>query len=243
MTRQQKDSAIAAAITFGLALLLLLLLFSLKMGWNREALAEASIPEPQEEELFLEPELLTEAGQEETQTEDQPVAPLAGEPEPAPEPQPKVVEKLPDPTPKVPKEKVITQTKPSPVQETPPKGEEEKKRAAAAVANKFGGPNGSVEGKFETSGGGESAVGVTGTMNGRRFLGCPKPDVKLRHKTVVKVEVTVDAAGKVISASATGGASAEIRRACENAARQARWSEKKGAVSTRGSITFTITPK
>ncbi|MDE6423412.1 MAG: hypothetical protein K2K95_08340, partial [Muribaculaceae bacterium] len=64
-----------------------------------------------------------------------------------------------------------------------------------------------------------------------------------RHKTIVTVNVVIDAAGKVIAASSTGSDDANIRRKCEAAAKQARWSAKKGASTTRGSITFTITPK
>ncbi len=246
MTRQQKDSAIAAAITMGVVLLLLLTLFVGRIGWSRELLAAASVPEEAQEELFLEPELLPEpdTGEEESPVNEAPAAPVKGEPEPAPEEQPKVVERQPEPTPNPPKEKVITQKQPSPRQEPKPKGEEEKKKATSAVAGKFNNaPNGSVAGKFESAGGNASSIGVEGKISGRSFLGCPKPDVSLTNKTVVRVEVTVDADGRVTSASATGGASAAIRRACEAAARQARWSEKKGASSARGSITFTITPR
>lgn len=64
----------------------------------------------------------------------------------------------------------------------------------------------------------------------------------LRNKTTVTVSVVIDSDGNVISAKASGGASASIRRACEQAAKGAKWSPKKGAGETRGSISFTITP-
>lgn len=86
-------------------------------------------------------------------------------------------------------------------------------------------------------------MGITGNASGRTFKGCPKPDVTLRNKTTVTVSVVIDADGNVTSAKASGGSSAAIRRACEQAARGAKWSAKKGAGETRGSITFTITPR
>ena len=92
-------------------------------------------------------------------------------------------------------------------------------------------------------GAGGTGVGISGSARGRTFLGCPKPDVALRHKAVVKVNVVIDASGKVVSASASGSADASIRRKCEQAARGARWTEKKGVSETRGTITFTITPR
>ncbi len=241
----ERDRIFAGVITLIAVLFILLILFIGKVGWSRDALAQASIPETgQEEEIFLEPELLkTEGGEEEAVHSDEPSAPTAGEPEKAEVENPKVADIQPEPTPAPPKEVKVTQKKPSPVQEPKPKGEEEKKKATSAVAGKFNQNNGMAEGKFDSAGSTGTSVGVAGQMNGRTFLGCPKPDVTLSHKTVVKVSITVDAEGKVTSASAQGGASASIRRACEQAARQAKWSAKPGAVSTRGSITFTITPR
>ena len=63
---------------------------------------------------------------------------------------------------------------------------------------------------------------------------------------MVEVRVTIDAAGKVVSATArskSGKASAAILRACEQAAKGARWSEDKDTPSAKGTLTFTITPK
>lgn len=80
-------------------------------------------------------------------------------------------------------------------------------------------------------------------MSGRQFLGCPLPDVELAHKTTVTVSIIVDADGHVTSATASGAATRAIRKKCEQAAMQARWSAKKGATSTRGTLTFTIIPK
>ena len=148
----------------------------------------------------------------------------------------------PKPAPQV--EKKITQKQESPVKATePPATNEEQSKISSAMANKFSGKNGATDGKSGSNGSGGTGVGIAGNANGRTFLGCNTPNVTLRHKTTVKVSVVIDATGKVISATASGSADASIRRACEQAARTARWSEKKGAGETRGSITFTITPK
>lgn len=128
--------------------------------------------------------------------------------------------------------------------EEPSQTDKERQKATSSVANKFSHRNGAVEGTDKgTSGAGGTGVGVSGNAHGRSFISCPKPDVALRHKTIVTVNVVIDAEGKVVEATAKGSADASIRRKCEAAARQARWSAKKGATSTRGSITFTITPR
>lgn len=242
--RKNRDRILAGTITALAILFILLILFVGKVGWNRNALAVSSIPEEGEEEIaFLEPELLENAGEEEASEQVESAAPQSGEPEKAPEENRRISEPQPDPGQAPPKERLVTDRKPSPVEEPRRKSDEEKKKATAAVAGKFNQNNGLAEGKFDSAGSSGTSVGVDGHMNGRTFLGCPKPDLTLRYKTIVKVSITVDAAGKVTSASASGGASAAIRQACEAAARQARWSPKEGAASTRGSITFTITPR
>ncbi len=248
MKKEDKDRAIAAGLTFFVALALLLVLFFGGMTFDRQFLAESSTPEllPEEEETFIEPELV-DLGEETSVTHNTDPAPtLKGEPEPAPEDHAEIVEPgektAPVPKPVV---KEVTQKKESKVQkEEPSLTDKERRKATSSVANKFAPKNGQTEGSDKgTSGAGGTGVGVSGNAHGRSFISCPKPDVALRHKTVVTVNVVIDAEGKVTEASATGSADASIRRKCEAAARQARWSAKKGATSTRGSITFTITPR
>ncbi len=248
MKKEDKDRAIAAGLTFFVALALLLVLFFGGMTFDRQFLAESSTPEllPEEEETFIEPELV-DLGEETSVTHNTDPAPtLKGEPEPAPEDHAEIVEpgEKPAPVPK-PVVKEVTQKKESKVQkEEPSLTDKERRKATSSVANKFAPKNGQTEGSDKgTSGAGGTGVGVSGNAHGRSFISCPKPDVALRHKTVVTVNVVIDAEGKVTEASATGSADASIRRKCEAAARQARWSAKKGATSTRGSITFTITPR
>lgn len=247
MKREDKDRAIAALLTFAVTLLILLFLFFGGISWDREALAEASTPEIMDEEVFIEPELV-DLGEEVSQTHDEPAPSLKGEPEPDKVDQVEIVEPAPKAKPKPdpkPKPKLNTSKKESKMKvEEPSKEEKEKKKATSSVANKFSSKNGQSEGSDKgTSGAGGTGVGVSGNAHGRSFISCPKPDVALRHKTIVKVNVVIDAEGRVTEASATGSADASIRRKCEAAARQARWSAKKGATSTRGSITFTITPR
>ncbi len=247
MKKEDKDRAIAAGLTFFIALVILLVLFFGGITFDRQLLAESSTPEIMpEEELFIEPELVELGEETSVNNHSKPAPSLKGEPEPAQEDQVEIVEpgEKPDPVVK-PVAKEVTQKKESKIQkEEPSITEKERKKATSSVANKFAPKNGQTEGSDKgTSGAGGEGVGVSGNAHGRTFISCPKPDVALRHKTIVTVNVVIDADGKVIEASATGSADASIRRKCEAAARQARWSAKKGATSTRGSITFTITPR
>ncbi len=244
MKRYDKDRAIAAFLTFLVALAILLTLFFGGISWDRQALAEASTPEIMDEEVFIEPELV-ELGEENAVNHDKPAPAMKGEPDPAPEDKAEIIEPGPKPEPAPPKPKLNTQKKESKMKvEEPSQTDKERQKATSSVANKFSHKNGAVEGTDKgTSGAGGTGVGVSGNAHGRSFISCPKPDVALRHKTIVTVNVVIDAEGKVVEATAKGSADASIRRKCEAAARQARWSAKKGATSTRGSITFTITPR
>lgn len=245
-SREKKDSLIAAAVTFAAALIILLFLFFGGMRFDRALLAESSVPEIQddeEEELFIEPELM-DLGEPDATNHDSPAPMQQGEPEPDVTDRTKLVVPGTNPKPAPPVEDVIKTTKESNVQATtPPITEEERQKVTSSVAKGFSGRNGTPEGKTGSAGAGGDGVGINGNANGRTFLGCPKPDVTLRHKTVVKVTVVIDADGNVTKASASGGADASIRKKCEQAARSARWSAKKGVAETHGSITFTITPR
>ena len=82
MNRQQKDQTIAAAITFLVTLLILLSLFLGGVTFDREQLAVQSTPEilPEEEELFLEPEILKDLGEEDAVHNDAPAKAFQGDP-------------------------------------------------------------------------------------------------------------------------------------------------------------------
>lgn len=240
----KSERYIAAAVTFTVTLLLLLFLFFGSMNYDRALLARDSMPEIQEEEIFLEPEILQDFGEEDATENDAPAPVIQGEPEPAPVENTKIVVKGENPKPAPPIEKKVTTKHESPVKATEPKAtDEERQKITSTMAKGFSGRNGAPEGSQGTSGAGGLGIGISGNANGRDFLGCPKPDVTLRNPVTVKVAVVINADGIVTSASASGAASSQIRRACEAAARGARWSAKKGAGDTRGTITFNITPR
>ncbi len=245
--REKKDRWIAIGLTLVIVVIIALFLVGGRLTFYPPLTADSTpaemmVPE-EEEEMFVEPELL-DLGEEKAVTNDAPAPSFKGQPEPAPEDHTELIVKGENPKPAPPVEKPITQKKESPVKATTPTvTDKEKAKVTSSVAKGFAPRNGTETGKNSNSGAGGDGVGIQGSIRGRTFNGCPKPNVSLRHKTVVKVEVVVDEDGKVISASATGTADASIRRACEQAARQATWSAKKGAGDTHGSITFTITPR
>lgn len=245
--QEKKDKSMAAAITALVSLLILLCLFWGHIQFQQEENTQKATPELmtlEEEELFLEPEILRDLGEENAVNHDSPAPAFKGEPQKAETDNNKLVVPGKNPNPAPPVEKLVSSKKESDVKATEPSAsKEEKQQVTSKVANSFSARNGSTEGTSGTSGASGSGIGIAGNANGRSFLGCPSPNVELRNKTTVKVSVVIDADGKVISASASGGSSTEIRKACENAARSARWSAKKGASETRGTITFTITPR
>ncbi|MDE6339386.1 MAG: hypothetical protein K2K97_06330 [Muribaculaceae bacterium] len=120
MTQEQKDKSIAAAITFVVMLLIILLLFIGGVSYDRELLAQSSIPEisMEEEELFLEPEILKPLGEENAVVKDAPAKAFKGEPEPAETDNTKLVVKGNNPKPAPPVDKLTSTTKESPVKTT-----------------------------------------------------------------------------------------------------------------------------
>lgn len=245
---ERRDSLIAAFITFLAVGLLLVWLLVATLRYDEKIASSSENPQLEEDEIFLDPELLLEnnksIGEPDASVEnDAPAPEFKGEPAPAPVEQTHTVLSGENNTPS-PEQTLITSNAESAVQTSAPDKKKEEEKVASSMAGKFNSKPGSTQGKFDSPGGSDGvATGVVGKMSGRQFLGCPLPDVSLAHKTTVTVSITVDAEGKVLTATASGAATREIRKKCEQAAMQARWSEKKGAASTRGSITFTIIPK
>ena len=244
---ERRDAVIAALVTFLTVALLLVWLLVATLRYDERMARTTENPQLEEEEIFLDPELLLEqnksVGEPDAVADDAPAAEIKGEPAPAPVEQPHTVVSG-DNTVPSPEQTLITSSEESAVQTVAPDHKKEEEKVATSMAGKFGAKPGSVQGKFDSPGGSDGvASGVTGKMSGRQFLGCPLPDVALAHKTTVTVSITVDAEGKVLTATASGAATRDIRKKCEQAAMQARWSAKKGAASTRGSITFTIIPR
>lgn len=248
MTDQEKrDSYIAAGVTALVMAVIITLLVCCGISYQEPVeKPKDTTPEllVEEEETFLEPEILKDLGEENAVNNDTPAKAFQGEPKPAEVENTKLVTPGKNPKPAPPVDKLVSTKHESPVKtDEPSVSEEERKQVTSAIAKSFSGRNGTPEGSSGSDGAGSTGIGVKGNAAGRTFISCPSPSVTLRHQTTVTVSVVIDAEGRVISASASGGASAEIRKACENAARKARWSAKKGASETRGSITFRIYPK
>lgn len=239
----RRDSAIAAAVTFIAALLILLFLYWGEIGFSRADMAAASTPEiAEEEELFLEPELV-DVGEPMPATEAQAAPEALGEPEKSeptevriPEVQGKSEERTP------PKEKLVTQKDPSPVTSREPSSKQTKK-VSDPTANAFSPHNGKPNGRNGSAGAGGNSTGVTGTANGWVFKGCPKPSVTLSNKVTVTVKITVNEKGYVTNAKASG-ATPEINHACEQVVYKAHWepTDPKNRRKASGTITFTIRP-
>lgn len=246
-SRERTDAVIAAIVTLLTVALLLVWLLMATLRYDERLAQSSQNPQLEEEEIFLDPELLLEnhksIGEPDAVVSEAPAPEVKGEPVPAPVEQSHTVISGDNSVPSS-EQKLVATAKESPVQTVAPDHKKEEEKVAASMAGKFSSKPGSAAGKFDSPVGSDGAAsGVSGKMSGRQFLGCPLPDVSLAHKTTVTVSITVDAEGKVMTATASGAATREIRRKCEQAAMQARWSAKKGATSTRGSITFTIIPK
>lgn len=244
---ERRDSLIAAIVTFLAVGLLLVWLLVATLHYDERMAASFQNPQLEEDEIFLDPDLLLDnkksIGEPDATDNDAPAPEVKGEPAPAPVEQTHTVNTGDNTVPSA-EQELINSAKESQVQTVAPDRKKEEAKVATSMAGKFKSNPGSVQGKFDSPGGSDGAgSGVSGKMSGRQFLGCPLPDVSLAHKTTVTVSITVDAEGRVMTATASGAATREIRRKCEQAAMQARWSEKKGVPSTRGSLTFTIIPK
>ncbi len=244
---ERRDSILAALATLLVVGLLLVWLLVATLHYDEKMAATSENPQLEEDEIFLDPELLLQnhqsIGEPDAVANDSPAPEVKGAPAPAPIEQPHTVISGENTVPS-PEQTLIASSEESPVETVAPDKKKEEEKVATSMAGKFNTKPGSLQGKFDSPGGSDGAgSGVTGKMSGRQFLGCPLPDVSLAHKTTVTVSITVDAEGKVITATASGAATREIRKKCEQAAMQARWSAKKGATSTRGSLTFTIIPK
>lgn len=246
--QESKDQIIAGAVTLAVAFVTVLLLSLCSLTYTNLVAQKPNAPEimvDEEEELFIEPEILKVKGEPDATSHDSPAPSIKGIPEEAPVENNRLVTPGKNPEKNITEEKLVSTKYDSPIKTREPSAtNEEKQRVTSTVAKGFAPRNGSEEGQNSTANGaGGTGVGISGAATGRTFQGCPKPSVSLSHKTTVKVAIVIDAEGRVISASASGGASAEIRQACERAAMGARWSAKKGAGESRGTLTFTITPQ
>lgn len=86
--KKKHDNWIAAAVTFAAALVILLFLFGCGLNYDRSLIAETSTPEImplEDEEMFIEPEIIEDLGEPDAVTHDEPAPATKGEPAPAPE--------------------------------------------------------------------------------------------------------------------------------------------------------------
>lgn len=243
-----RDRSIAAAVTLVVCGLIVLFLMLGGFRFDVSQLALLQTPEAvdslEKEEIFLEPEIIRELG-EPNAVHNQEAAPaFNGEPEYSEVDNTKLVVPGRNPNPAPPVDKLVSTDKESPLKTTESSiTNEERRKVTSSMAKGFTGRNGTTDGSSGTDGAGGQGIGKSGSANGRTFKGCPDPSVTLQQKTTVVVAVVIDSQGRVVSAKASGSASAEIRRACERAAMGARWSAKEDAPESRGSITFTIIPR
>lgn len=241
---------VAAAVTFGVALVILLLLFILNVGDTRRALAETSTPEIEDtEEIFLEPELLVldNPGDEVEQTVDEAAPQTPGEPDPSDREERVRVVNNPVPpkeTPVTNRPRQVSVAEESDVKTSTPQLSAEEERRIASMQGKLNTDNnGSRTGRESgASGSGGDGVAASGSVNGRRMISCPTWKVRLTQKTTVKVSITVDADGKVTKATAVSGGTPNLRKECEKMALGSKWTAKQGAAPASGTITFTISP-
>lgn len=246
---------IAAVATLIVALLLLLCSLLVKVDFSPllpvrddTSLQMAAI-EPEEVPEFIEPLLLENAGDKDATSSQDPAPVPDGMPDPAPKPVEKKVVNGDNPAPSPSSEKLVKTKEPSTKKtaEPSPKNEPDS-RIAGQMQGQFSPHNGKPGGSSQPSaqsGSGGSGSGATGTLKGgRKLLSCPMPTVSLRQKVVIKVEVYVDADGRVTEANVISGSSdATLREKCRRASLSARWTPKADAPRTRGVITWTLVPK
>ena len=168
MKKDNNDRLSALLLTLLFSVAIVITLFYGKISWESVQVAKTTPPDlmmPEEEELFIEPEL-KELGEENAVKNSKPAPAVKGEPDPGPEDNAEIIEPAPKaepkPKPTPPKPKLNTQKKESAVKaEEPDKTEKERKKATSTVANKFSPKNGSTEGTPEgATGAGGTGVGV-----------------------------------------------------------------------------------
>jgi len=239
----------AAAITFVLAALIVVLLLHTHLGaFSTEDAAYCKADTiPEQEEIFLDP-VLEDIGDPEIEVGDEPAAAPEGEPEQAQEDNDRLQvkdDKLPKEPVKEPKP--VTQKQDSKVKVKPTaNSDKENKRISSKMGNAFNPHNGKKDGKKDGSGSGKIGIGVSG-LQGRKRLTDPSFSEYVDKEVTIKVRIAVNEAGKVteasfVSDSGPGAGNKTLRSACIKAARNIKWSKKKGTSSEAGVLTFRLTP-
>lgn len=245
---ETRDKLIASVATFVAALCLLLYLIFGSLSWNDRELAQSIPPVAEEEELFIDPELLN-LGEPDAATNDEPAPSPQGEPELSEEQTEKIVVPGEKQSPSNSTEKLVTSTKESDVKvDEPTKTNEKESKISSSMKDKFSPKNGKAEGKDGAKGSGGKGSGVQGNVNGRTFQGCQLPSVNVNKPVTIYVSITVDEHGKVIEArfksdKGAGAGNTTLRNACVKASYNARWSAKKGEPRATGTLTWNLRPR
>ncbi len=245
--------AIVATVIIALLLLMTLLFVHLDLpAKSPESEAQTltmDALDPEDVPEFIEPLLLEDAGDLDVMEETDPAPVPDGQPQEAPEPSNKKVVNGENPNPNPSQEKLVTTKQPSTKKTTDPTPKQEPDQSIAANMKSQFSPNNGKPGGSSTpsanSGSGGTGSGAIGTLKGgRKLLSCPLPSVTLRQKVVIKVEVYVNAQGKVTEANVLSGSSdATLREKCRQASLKATWTPQADAPRTRGVITWTLVPK
>lgn len=232
---------------------------------EKRATPEFMALEEIEEEELIEPEEFIEPPQVlEEAREPHPTSPVPDNPQPAPlgEPEPsevksdKVVTSGDNPTPNKSAEKLVTQTKPSPVQNTTPSPKPEpESKISGEMKNKFA-HNGTPAGKETTTSGtatntpvattgqGASVQGVMQNGGNRKMLRCNnKFPIAISKPIKVIVEVTVNDKGKVTKAVCKSSLTdASLKQRLIDESLKSTWTPEAGAPEAKGTITWNLVP-
>lgn len=247
----RRSRLVAAVLTALIAALIVVVLCVSSMGWDSSRLAENAVADTamtEEEDVFLEPELL-ETGDNSPVPADEAAPVPTGEPEQAETPVERPVAKADNPRHNAETERLVSSKAESPVKTVRPSArDEEEALVSSKMKNKFNAKNGRSDGRGTQAGSGGSGSGAAGRLRGRTFLGCPEPKVEVPRSVSIVVNVTVDAEGRVTAASfgsdsGPGAGNTRLREACVRQSRKARWSAKEGAPPARGTLTWHLLPR
>lgn len=242
---ERKDKIIAATTTAVVAIIILLFLLFSSIGQSiEELIAQQDLS--QEEEIFIEPELMN-LGETEQIRDNEAAPKIQGTPQHSETPSQELIEQGESSTPSI-QARQITQTDESQVQTTPPPATEQESRISSAMRDRFNRPNGNENASSNENGSGNSGIGKTGNLKGRTFLGCSNPSISISKEVTIIVRITVDENGNVTNASfmsdsGPGAGNKRLRDACVKASKNAKWSAKKGTATQTGSITWHLKPK
>lgn len=245
---QSRDKITAVAITCLIATVMLLCLIFGTISWSKESLSKANPPAKEEEELFIDPELLNLGEPDAISKTNASPAPN-GEPEYSEQPTEELAIQGENPKPSTSTEKLMTSKAESDIKvNEPTKTDQQESKISSSMKDKFSMKNGKEDGEESHKGAGGDGSGVQGSINGRSFKGCSLPSVKVNKPVTIYVSIVVDESGKVVEArfksdKGAGAGNQALRNACVKASYNARWSAKKGEPRATGTLTWNLKPR